>query len=45
MMKKIGQIYAKMMKKHEKAETKGKEMKEEKKKMSAYKSKKLQKYL
>lgn len=45
MMKKIGKIYAALMKKHENAETKGKEMKEEKKKMTARKSKKLQKYL
>ena len=45
MMKKIGQIYGKMMKKHEKAESKGKEMKEEKKKMSSYMMKKLQKHL
>lgn len=45
MMKKIGQIYGKMMKKHEKMETKAKEMKEEKKKLSSYKANKLKKYL
>ena len=45
MMKKIGQIYGKMMKKHEKMESKGKEMKEEKKKLSSYKANKLQKHL
>ncbi len=44
-MKKIGQIYGKMMKKHEKMESKGKEMQEEKKKMSSYMMKKLKKYL